>query len=278
MKRGLKLYGLLGIILITLTQINFFLKIQPFANWYFPIVWFGYILTLDSLVYKIKGSSLINNRLKTFLGILVISALFWYIFELTNISVQSWSYQGTSGLGGFKQLFGFLSFATVLPALFETTELIRAIHLFDKNKLPKKHKITKKFLYTIMLLGILSFLAAIFLPAFAFPLVWLSFFLLLDPINYLNKQPSIIRHLKDRKLAIPLSLLAAGIILGVLWEFWNFWAIPKWTYNIPYLGFFKVFEMPILGYLGYLPFTFELYSMYWFVRSLFVKKESVLIK
>ena len=127
-------------------------------------------------------------------------------------------------------------------------------------------------------LGILSFLAAIFLPAFAFPLVWLSFFLLLDPINYLNKQPSIIRHLKDRKLAIPLSLLAAGIILGVLWEFWNFWAIPKWTYNIPYFGFFKIFEMPILGYLGYLPFTFELYSMYWFVRSLFVKKESVLIK
>ncbi len=25
----------------------------------------------------------------------------------------------------------------------------------------------------------------------------------------------------------------------------------KWTYTIPYVGFCKVFEMPLLGYLGY---------------------------
>ena len=114
------------------------------------------------------------------------------------------------------------------------------------------------------------------LPKYAFPLVWLAFFFILDPINYLHKQPSVIKHLKDRKLTIPLSLLLAGIIMGFFWEFWNYWAIPKWTYNVPFVGFFKIFEMPLLGYLGYFPFAFELYAMYFFVESLFIKKEKLL--
>ena len=128
----------------------------------------------------------------------------------------------------------------------------------------------------MMVLGVIFFIAPVVLPKFAFPLVWLSLFLILDPINYLHKQPSIVGHLKDRKLSIPLSLLLAGIIIGFLWEFWNYWAIPKWTYTLPYVGFLKVFEMPILGYIGYFPFAWELYAMYWFVRSLFIQKEPLM--
>ena len=82
----------------------------------------------------------------------------------------------------------------------------------------------------------------------------------------------------DRKLVVTLSLLLAGIIMGFFWEFWNYLAVTKWYYNIPFLGFFKIFEMPVLGYLGYFPFAFELYAMYWFIRSLFVKRENLLIK
>ena len=271
-----KKYGFIGILIIIFVEINFFLKIQPFANWYFPIVWFGYILVIDALVYKLRGNSLISNRFPQFLGMLIISALFWWVFEFINIQIQNWSYTGMRDLIPFKNLFGTISFSTVLPALFETVELIRSIHIFDKKKLHKKHKITKRFLHTMIVLGIICFLLPIFLSKFTFPLVWLSFFFILDPINYLHKQPSIISHLKDRNLIIPLSLLVAGIILGFLWEFWNYWAIPKWTYDIPFIGFFKIFEMPILGYLGYFPFSFELYTMYWFVRSLFMHKEHLL--
>ena len=272
-----KKYGVIGIALIILVQLNFFFKIQPFADWYFPIVWFGYILVVDAIVFNIRGRSLINNKIKTFIGLFVLSAIFWWIFELVNVSTQNWSYQGTDSLGNLKYLFGALSFATVLPALFETTELIQSIHLFDKFKLKKQHEIRKGLLYFMILLGILCFFITFLFHLFAFPLVWLSFFLILDPINYLNKQPSIIGHLKDKKLGIVFSLLLAGIILGFFWEFWNYWAIPKWTYDIPFVGFFKIFEMPILGYLGYFPFALELYAMYWFVRSLFVEKEKLLI-
>ncbi len=273
-----KWYGFLGMLVIFLVEINFFLKVQPFANWYFPIVWIGYILIIDALIFKLKKNSLISNRFYQFLGMFVISMLFWWIFEFVNFPLKNWSYTGLAGLRELKNIFGSLSFATVLPAFFETVELIRAIHLFDNKTLKKKYNISKVFLHVMVTLGVIFFLAPLFLPKFTFPLVWLSFFFILDPINYLHKQPSIVGHLKDKKLVIPLSLLIAGIIMGFFWEFWNYWAIPKWTYDIPFVGFFKIFEMPILGYLGYFPFAFELYAMYWFIRSLFLHKEYLLIK
>jgi hypothetical protein len=55
--------------------------------------------------------------------------------------------------------------------------------------------------------------------------------------------------------------LVAGAICGLLWEFWNFWALTKWVYDIPYVGWLKVFEMPILGFLGFPPFAVECYVM-----------------
>jgi hypothetical protein len=82
-----------------------------------------------------------------------------------------------------------------------------------------------------------------------------------------------ISHLKDRKLAIPLSVFLAGNICGFLWEFWNYWAIPKWHYSIPWIGFFKIFEMPVLGYLAYGFFALELFAMYYFVISLIKYKK-----
>ncbi len=270
-------YGLLGILLIVLVEINFFLKIEPFASWYFPIVWFGYILVIDALIYKLRKDSLISKRFSQFVGIVLISVIFWWIFEFINIPLRNWNYLGIEKLGEWKNVYGSLSFATVLPAFFETVELIQSIHLFSKKKLHKKHKITKKLLHTMVWIGILCFVGPFIFPNFLFPLVWLSFFFILDPINYIHKQPSIIGHLKDRRLAIPLSLLLAGIIMGFFWEFWNYWAEVKWVYEVPFVGFFKIFEMPLLGYLGYFPFAFELYAMYWFVKSLFYHKEHILI-
>jgi len=269
-------YGFIGILLIVLVEVNFFLKIEPLATWYFPLVWYGYILVIDSLVYMLKKRSLISNRYRRFLGMVIISALFWYVFEVFNVSIKNWDYAGTAALGEWKEVFGFISFSTVLPAMFETVELIRALRLFERVKLDKKYRVTKRFLYSMMGIGVVCFAAPLFFPNYTFPLVWLSFFFILDPINYLHRQPSIVGHLKDRKLAIPLSLLVAGIVLGFLWEFWNYRAVIKWTYDVPFVGFFKLFEMPVLGYLGYFPFSFELYTMYWFVRSLFVHKEHLL--
>ena len=58
------------------------------------------------------------------------------------------------------------------------------------------------------------------------------------------------------------------MVCGFFWEMWNYWAAPKWVYHVPFVDFWHVFEMPLLGYLGYLPFALELYAMYHFFLGL----------
>ena len=53
----LKMYGYLGIALMIAAMINFYFVLPPFASGYIPIIWFGFILFIDSLVNKIKHKS-----------------------------------------------------------------------------------------------------------------------------------------------------------------------------------------------------------------------------
>lgn len=46
----------------------------------------------------------------------------------------------------------------------------------------------------------------------------------------------------------------AALVCGFFWELWNYGSLAKWHYSIPYVDRFHVFEMPLLGYAGYLPF------------------------
>ena len=57
----------------------------------------------------------------------------------------------------------------------------------------------------------------------------------------------------------PVLLMAvASLLTGIWWEFWNNWSAPSnphfWQYDVPFVNVLHVFEMPLLGYLGYLPF------------------------
>jgi hypothetical protein len=38
---------------------------------------------------------------------------------------------------------------------------------------------------------------------------------------------------------------------------WNYYSLAKWIYTVPFVGRFFIFEMPILGFAGYLPFGLE---------------------
>jgi len=38
---------------------------------------------------------------------------------------------------------------------------------------------------------------------------------------------------------------------------WNYFSLAKWEYSIPFVHRFLIFEMPLLGYAGYLPFGLE---------------------
>jgi phosphate starvation-inducible membrane PsiE len=263
----LKIWGWLGLILIVLLELNFIFKIQPFALWYFPIIWFGYILFIDSLVYKIKGKSLISNNLYKLLGMFIISPLVWWIFEFFNLALQNWHYTGVEDLGVFYNLFAFLAFSTVMPAFFETFDFVKAVFKFEERH--KKKKIKNSILYILIFLGLICLILPLILPKYFFPLIWISLFLILDPVNYLRRQPSLLSQFKNKNYKIFGFLSISILIMAFFWEFWNYYAVIKWVYTMPFFNFFKIFEMPFLGYLGYIPFSFELYSIYYFIKSLF---------
>ncbi len=64
------------------------------------------------------------------------------------------------------------------------------------------------------------------------------------------------------------ALGTGALVCGWFREMWNYWAFPKWQYTIPLVDFVRVFEMPLLGYSGYLPFGLEVYATYHFMSGL----------
>jgi hypothetical protein len=57
----------------------------------------------------------------------------------------------------------------------------------------------------------------------------------------------------------------AALTCGFFWELWNVKSLAHWEYAIPSVHRFRLFEMPILGYAGYLPFGLECLAVTQFV-------------
>ena len=119
---------------------------------------------------------------------------------------------------------------------------------------------------TLMVLGVASLAFAILAqgPVGSFGL-WPAFILLLDPVNRRLGAPSILGDWQAGRWDRTAALIAAAVICGFLWEFWNQWAAAKWTYDLPFLGALeqiRYFEMPVVGITGYLPFGIECWVMY----------------
>ena len=85
--------------------------------------------------------------------------------------------------------------------------------------------------------------------------MWVAPLLVLDGVADLRGRPNVFALLRAGRAAPVLLIAVAGLGTGLLWELWNWGAVPHWEYRIPYLGFLPLFEMPLLGYLGYPPFA-----------------------
>lgn len=102
--------------------------------------------------------------------------------------------------------------------------------------------------------------------------LWVGLVYLLDPINGMLGQPSLLGDWNAGRLGRTLALFAGGATCGLLWEFWNYWALAKWTYHLPFLGpleHWRYFEMPLPGFLGFLPFAAECWVMLHLILGVF---------
>lgn len=246
-----------------------FLRVEPVYTYFTPIVWSGYILFIDSVIYKIRGRSLISQRPREFLFMLFLSLVFWLVFEAYNLRIKNWHYVGLPDQLWARCLgFGW-SFATILPAILLTARLLEVVG-FPKVSVPKV-KVGLAVSRAFIVMGAVCLIVPPLLPfAIARHLItaiWLGFFFLLDPINSLRGGWSLLADLERGDLSRLTVLFASGLICGLLWEFWNYWAGVKWSYAVPFALGPKIFEMPLGGYFGFLPFAVECHVVYVFVTT-----------
>ncbi len=252
---------LLGLLLVACWWILAWGDFGAISHYYFFPLWLGYILVADGLVWWKTASSPIVRLGWRYPLVFVVSAPFWWLFELFNQVLTNWSYitPWDYGLLG-RTLIGSFSFSTVIPAVLTTAELIFAFS--TANRSGKRFHFSTRKIVGFHIAGWLMLAGMLVWPAYLFPFCWLSVFFIIDPLARLAGAVSVSTLIERGDWRSVFSLGLAGLACGWFWEMWNFLAMPKWVYSVPHVGFLHIWEMPILGYGGYIPFAFEIFAFY----------------
>ena len=237
------------------TRLSWF---RAFQQHTFLPIWIGFIVTINALAVKRSGTCLLLRRPAGFLLLFPASAGFWWFFEYFNRFVQNWVYTGIEGLGaGAYSCLSSIAFATVLPGVLSVTDLLltfpalnrglvhgRPLDLPDSSWLP---------MGGLALAAVGLTLIGIF-PDQLFALLWISPLLIILSVQALAGRPTLLFPLRSGDWRPVVTPALAALVCGFFWEMWNFFSLARWYYTIPYVQRFHLFEMPILGYGGYLPF------------------------
>jgi len=198
----------------------------------FPLAWAGVLLALDGLARWRRGASPLRTP-ADWIATGVASVLVWDVFELVNLRLRNWWYVGVSPDPWAASAFGAVSFATVLPAvrlgLAQLGPDTAAVAAPERRALKAAA-------------GLAMLALALAFPRYAFPLAWIFLWPICEALAGVRISPRV---------------MALGLPLGLLWESLNWRCARGWIYTVPFFDRPKLFEMPLPGYLGYLPFALE---------------------
>ncbi len=228
---------------------------------FFPL-WLGYILTFDGVVALRSGSSILIRSRWRFPLLFLASVPVWWIFELLNLRLDNWRYVGRELFTDLEYgVLASVAFSTVIPAVLETADLWRTFRWTDRLASGRRIAARPALALRWFGAGLVMLALLLLFPRFAFPLTWLSLLFLIDPLAWALHRGSLLGHL-SRGDWRPLLIAPLGALTcGFFWEMWNWFSYPYWIYQIPFFDFARLFQMPALGYLGYLPFGLEIVSV-----------------
>jgi hypothetical protein len=253
-------------------------RVEPFWSWNTPIAWTGFIIFADSIVWGARGNSWIRSAPREFAVLALTSIPLWVVFEIYNLFIKNWYYTGLPE-NVLLRYFGYAwSFATIWPAIFEAAELVGVRR---RTRVPSfRMKAAPPDMFSpgeIVSIAVGAFMVGCPIvsppeirPYLAAP-VWLGFIFLLDPFNRHMGGESLAEDLRQGRTDRLVNIGMSGVLCGLLWEFWNFWARAKWHYTVPIMENLKLFEMPVPGYLGFPAFAYECFTMYEFARGVYFR-------
>ena len=236
---------------------NRFPWFKPLQPHTFAPLWFSYILVVNAVVRMRSGECPLTRQPTRYLALFPLSAGFWWLFEYLNRFVQNWWYRGVVGFSPVEYvLFASVSFSTVLPAVSATAALLgtfgRLTDPFaDWQRVRMPSGVTA---IAILACGVLGTIGLGIWPDYLFPLVWVAPLLLALAIG---GRPLFAARLECGDWRPVVCWTLAALVCGFFWEMWNFFSLAQWIYTVPFVNRFHLFEMPVLGYAGYLPFGLE---------------------
>lgn len=258
---------LIGLLLVACWWALAWSDVGAISHYYFFPLWLGYILVADGLVWHKTGTSPVLRLGWRYPLVFVVSAPFWWLFELFNESLANWAYITPWDYGFVgRTLIGSFSFSTVIPAVLTTAELIYAY--LGITRTGHRFSFGQRKLILFHVSGWLMLAGMLLWPAYLFPLCWISVLFIVEPLARFAGGVSISTFLERGDWRSVVSLGLAGLACGWFWEMWNYLAMPKWVYSVPHVGFLRIWEMPLLGYGGYIPFAFEILAFYALVVAL----------
>lgn len=293
--RPMPVYGWVGLAVIVVAEVLLYFRLEPVYTNATPILWYAYIALIDAWTYKRSSRSLFHpSRLRTPRGrstlliMLAGSVVWWVLFEFINCYLENWHYIGLPD--NFSRYPRYaLAFATIFPGILCTAEFLITFTLFQDRGIVKSYDtwsrldvsvgvplvddgrqpipLSRRFLIGSLIGGALAVAIPQLLPWrevrwYLFAPAWVGYIFLLEPVLHRYGAPSLFRAWELRRVRAISAYLVAGVICGLLWEFWNYWAGAKWFYTVPFTETIRYFEMPLLGFFGFVPFAWECYAFF----------------
>lgn len=235
------------------------LRLEPFHTWYFLFAWWPFIAVGEASLLLMGGYAEPFERPGRFAALCAASTLLWLAYEVLNFRLGNWHYIGVPRETALRWTAYAASFATVLPGLSVARRLIEFTGLWEDARCKPWTRAARNG-PALVATGLICLALSMLWPQWFFALVWAPAPLLLEPWLRARGGRSLLRDLALGRPRHVYTTLLAGLVCGGLWECWNFWAGAKWFYTVPLVGNLKLFEMPVLGFIGFPPFALGCYG------------------
>ena len=224
-------------------------------------VWAGFILLMNALCVKRSGHSPMTDHPWAYAATFPASSLFWWFFEYLNRYVWNWYYLGIAELGALEYtLYATICFASVLPGVCAVAAWLHTFPIFNDKVYGNMACINLRKPGWCLFLGVLATIGLtgiVFFPDYAYPFLWISPLTVFLLVQFLLREPCVLDSFSRGNWSVFIRFALAALICGFCWETWNYYALAKWVYAVPWVHRFQIWEMPFIGFGGYLPFGVE---------------------
>jgi hypothetical protein len=224
----------------------------------FTPLWLGFIIVVNAHVHRLSNSAPLYKSPGKFACLFLLSALFWWGFEYLNRFTENWIYVGVEEVSAFHYYFhGSICFSTVLPAVysvFRWLNCFNGLHRFFYLGPRAPLLNSQPFGLLCLTIGLSGMFGVGANPQLAYAFLWMGPLLIYGGLLVVIGGASGVSSWARGDWRWMAFWGLAGLICGFFWELWNLGSLLKWEYRVSFFNGWHVFEMPLLGYLGYLPF------------------------